>query len=69
MKLLQMVQSGILTGVTSAAAVLVLAACDPVPPPRTEETTTKPYQMGGGSDKTMDHNGEVSGSSDPARRE
>ncbi len=68
MKIFQLVQSGIMTGVFSAMVVL-LAACDPVPPPRTEETTAKPYQMGGGSDKTLDHNGETSGNSDPARRE
>jgi hypothetical protein len=68
MKIFHILQSAMLTGVTSAS-LLMLAACDPVPPPRTEETTTKPYQVGGGSDKTMDHNGETSGNSDPARRE
>ncbi|HSI63702.1 MAG TPA: hypothetical protein VLE43_11305 [Candidatus Saccharimonadia bacterium] len=68
MKIFQLLQPVMLTGVIAASS-LMLAACDPVPPPHTEDTATKPYQVGGGSDKTMDHNGETSGSSDPARRE
>lgn len=69
MKLFQIVQSGIMTGVLCAMTVL-LAACEPMEPPRArEEMPTSGYSTGGSNDKTMDHNGEVSGNSDPARRE
>jgi hypothetical protein len=69
MKLFQIVQSGITTGVLCATAIL-LAACDPVETPRAREEMPVPgYSTGGGNDKTLDHNGEVSGNSDPARRE
>jgi hypothetical protein len=68
MKIFQLLHAAVVAGFIFAA-LLLLAACDPVPPPRTEETVTNPYQMGGGSDKTMDHNGVTSGNSDPARRE
>lgn len=69
MKLFEIVQSGIMTGVLCAMAVL-LSACDPIEPPRTrEEMPVSGYSTESSSDKTMDHNGEVSGNSDPARRE
>jgi hypothetical protein len=69
MKLFQILQSGIMTGVLCAATVL-LTACDPVETPRArEEMPVSGYSTGSGNDKTLDHNGEVSGNSDPARRE
>jgi hypothetical protein len=69
MKLFEIVQSGIMTGVLCAMTVL-LSACEPAEPPRTrEEMPMSGHSTGSSSDKTMDHNGEVSGNSDPARRE
>jgi hypothetical protein len=68
MKIFQLLFSAFMTGVVSAA-LLLLAACDPVAPPRADEGPSQAYQMGDGSDKTMDHNGVTSGNSDPARRE
>ncbi|QIF05130.1 hypothetical protein [Roseimicrobium sp. ORNL1] len=69
MRLFEIVESGIMTGVLCATMVL-LSACKPAEPPRTrEEMPTSGYSTGSSSDKTMDHNGEVSGNSDPARRE
>ena len=69
MKLLTFVQPGLKTGVLCAVTGL-LAACDPVETPRVrEEMPVSGYSTGPGSDKTMDHNGEVSGNSDPARRQ
>jgi hypothetical protein len=69
MKLLQIVLSGIITGVLCATTVL-LTACDPVETPRARDgLPVSGYSTGSGNDKTMDHNGEVSGNSDPARPE
>lgn len=69
MKLLEILKSALKTGVLCALAV-PLVACDPVETPRVrEEMPVSGYSTGPGSDKTMDHNGEVSGNSDPARRQ
>lgn len=60
------------TILTTAACgcMLLLSSCDsspPTTPPRVEELPSQRHQMGNGYVPSMDHNGAVSVSSDPAR--